>query len=302
MNWLSNFVRPRIRAIVGKREIPDNMWVRCPSCSQMIFHRELQRHLHVCPHCGHHMRLGTGPRFQSLFDHEKYTLLDTPKVVADPLSFRDKKKYTDRLRDVQQSTGIHDTVRCATGKIGGCRAVVAAFDFRFLGGSMGIAAGEAIVQGARRAVKDKAAFITVTSSGGARMQEAILSLMQMTRTILAISRVKKANLPYISILADPTTGGVSASFAMLGDIVIAESGATIGFAGARVIQDTIRQELPKDFQKSNYLFDHGMVDMVVSRKKMRSTLGRILDFINSPEKVPKGLPKNQGEGAHHDII
>jgi acetyl-CoA carboxylase carboxyl transferase subunit beta len=282
MNWLTNFVRPKIRALSAKRETPDNLWLKCSSCGAMLFHRDLEQNMHVCPHCGFHMRIPPVERLQIMFDGGRYQLIELPKVAVDPLKFRDQKRYVDRLRDAQAATGSQDAIMVAHGEIGGLAAVVAVMDYRFIGGSMGVAVGEGIVAGARLAVLQDAAFITVTSSGGARMQEGMLSLMQMPRTVIAIEQVKEAGLPYLVVLTDPTTGGVSASFAMLGDIHIAEPGAQIGFAGQRVIEETIRETLPDGFQRAEYLLNHGMVDMVVSRLNLHDTLARLLQLLRRP--------------------
>lgn len=279
MNWLSNFVRPKIRALVQKRDVPDNLWLKCPNCDAMLFSRDLEANLQVCHHCGHHMRLDAEARLAMLFDEGKYTELPLPKVLADPLKFKDQKRYTDRLKEAQSKRNRQDALIVADGEIGGHPAVVAAFDFAFMGGSMGMAVGDGIVAAARLAVEKKAAFIAVPSSGGARMQEGILSLMQLPRTVIAVETVKEAGLPFIVVLADPTTGGVTASFAMLGDVHIAESGAMIGFAGVRVIESTIRETLPEGFQRAEYLLEHGMVDIVVHRKDLRATLARVLGLL-----------------------
>jgi acetyl-CoA carboxylase carboxyl transferase subunit beta len=285
MSWLER-IRPKIRALVSTtREVPENLWVKCPACGQMIFHRELAANLHVCTHCGHHMRIGARERLAQLFDGGTYNAIEPPKVPADPLRFRDSKRYSDRLREAQSKEGRapgQDAIVVAHGTIGELPAVAAAFDFDFLGGSMGIAVGEGIVAAAKLAVLQQAALIVVPASGGARMQEGILSLMQMPRTVIAIDLVKEAGLPYIVLLTNPTTGGVSASFAMLGDIHIAEPGAMIGFAGKRVIEETIREKLPPEFQSAEFMFDHGMVDMVVPRKELRPTLTRLLGHLMRP--------------------
>ena len=282
MSWLTNYVLPKIRALTRK-DVPDNLWRKCPSCEQMLFHRDLAQSLDVCHHCGHHFRIGSEARFKMLFDDGAFEKIEAPKVPSDPLRFRDRKRYTERLREGQAALGPgSDAVAIAQGRIGGQPAVVLAFDFAFMGGSMGVAAGEAMLTAARRAVERDAALIAVPASGGARMQEGILSLMQMPRTILAADMVKEAGLPYIVILTDPTTGGVSASFAMLGDIAISEPGAVIGFAGARVIEETIREKLPEGFQRAEYLRDHGMIDLVVSRAELRDTLIRIVDLLRHP--------------------
>lgn len=281
MNWLTNFVRPKIRALVGpKKEIPDNLWEKCPGCSAMLFKRELEENLNVCRACGYHLKLGPVKRLELLFDDGNYKTIDVPKVLVDPLKFKDQKRYAERLKDAQSKTKRQDAIIVAEGTMGGQKAVAAVFDFGFMGGSMGMGVGEAIVTAARRAVANKAALIVVPASGGARMQEGALSLMQMPRTIIAANEVKDAGLPYIVILTDPTTGGVTASFAMVGDIHIAEKGAQIGFAGARVIENTIRETLPPGFQRSEYLLEHGMVDVVVERKQLRDTLIRILRLLH----------------------
>src|SRR4051812_23537122 len=299
MNWLTNYVLPKIR-VFRRKEVPDNLWRQCPSCEQMLFHRELAENLEVCRNCGHHFRIGSRARFTLLFDGGEFAPVETlraetPKVAPDPLRFRDRKRYAERLRDAQAALGPgagHDALAVAEGRVGGVPAVVAAFDFAFMGGSMGGAGGEAFVTAARRAVEHEAALIAVPASGGARMQEGILSLMQMPRTILAADMVKEAGLPYIVVLTDPTTGGVSASFAMLGDIILAEPGAIIGFAGARVIQETIRETLPERFQRAEYLFEHGMVDRVVPRAELAATLGRLLRLLRNPhpEQVSAAPP------------
>lgn len=280
MNWLTNFVLPKIRAVVAKKEVPDNLWHKCPGCGQMLFHRELEANLHVCAACGHHLRLAPDKRLAMLFDDGKYTLIELPKTLVDPLKFRDRKRYAERLKEAQGAKGAtRDAALVAHGIVGGAATVICAFDFGFMGGSMGIAVGEALLSAARLAVLQEAALIVIPSSGGARMQEGILSLMQMPRTTLAVEMVKESGRPYIVILADPTTGGVSASFAMLGDVTLAEPGAVIGFAGARVIEETIREKLPEGFQRSEYLLEHGMVDIVVHRRDLKATLDRILGLL-----------------------
>jgi acetyl-CoA carboxylase carboxyl transferase subunit beta len=290
MNWLTNFIRPKIKALVRKADVPENLWEKCPACTKMIFHRDLEANQRVCPHCGHHMRLRAKRRLESLFDDGAYTRIELPKIPADPLRFRDSKKYGDRLKDAREKTGESDAIIVAHGRIGGLPAVIAAFDFEFMGGSMGIAVGEGVVAAAQLAVLQQASLIVIPSSGGARMQEGILSLMQMPRTVIAAEQVKEAGLPFLVVLADPTTGGVSASFAMLGDIAIAEPAAIIGFAGARVIEETIREKLPAGFQRSEYLLDHGMVDMVVHRHKLREALVRTLKLLLQPTPSAEVLP------------
>ncbi len=278
MRWLTN-IPPKIRALVSKPDVPDNLWQQCSACEQMIFHRELDANLRVCPGCGHHMRLPAEMRLNTVFDDETWVKLDLPSPINDPLKFRDRKRYSDRLKDNRSATGESDALIVAEGKIGGIAAVAAVFNFSFMGGSMGMAVGEGILVAARRAVELRTPFLIFPSSGGARMQEGILSLMQMPRSTIAVQEVREAGLPYLVVLTDPTTGGVSASFAMLGDITIAEPGAQIGFAGARVIEDTIHEKLPDGFQRAEYLYEHGMVDMVVKRHDMRDTLKRIIDLL-----------------------
>jgi acetyl-CoA carboxylase carboxyl transferase subunit beta len=283
MNWLTNFVLPKIRAVVAKKDVPDNLWHKCPNCGQMLFHRDLEASLFVCGSCGHHLRLAPERRLAMLFDDERYVVIELPKTVQDPLKFRDRKRYTDRLKEAQAKTGTgRDALVVAHGTVGGLPTVIAAFDFEFMGGSMGIAVGEGLLAAARLAVLQEAALLVVPASGGARMQEGILSLMQMSRTTLAVEMVKEKGLPYLVLLTDPTTGGVSASFAMLGDITLAEPGAVIGFTGARVIEETIREKLPEGFQRSEYLLEHGMVDMVVPRRELRDTLARLLGLLRRP--------------------
>jgi acetyl-CoA carboxylase carboxyl transferase subunit beta len=289
MSWLSNFVLPKIRAVVSKKDVPDNLWTKCPGCEQMRLQRELEANLEVCRNCGYHLRIGAARRLQILFDDGTATRIELPKTVVDPLRFRDRRRYADRLKEAQAAHGPgNDAVAVAHGQIGGHPAVVAAFEFGFMGGSMGVAAGEALVTAARLAVLQEAALIAVPASGGARMQEGALSLMQMPRTIIAADMVKEAGLPYIVLLTDPTTGGVSASFAMVGDITLAEPGAIIGFAGARVIEETIHEKLPEGFQRAEYLLDHGMVDLVVPRAELRATIGRLLGLLGTPR--PTGAP------------
>jgi len=293
MNWLTNFIRPRIRSLVGEqKDVPENLWQKCPACEGMLFHTELESNMNVCYHCGHHMPFSVKKRLEHLFDDGKYEKVSLPKVPYDPLKFKDRKKYTDRLREAQNKTKENDALIIGFGQIGGQNAVVAAFNFAFMGGSMGTAVGEGIVKAAETAVKKKAALIAIPSSGGARMQEGMLSLMQMPRSIIAVDMVKEEGLPYIVLLTNPTTGGVSASFAMVGDIHISEPAATIGFAGRRVIEETVRETLPEDFQTAEYLREHGMVDMVVPRKELPGKIGTLLDLLMQP--VKDAPAKNKG--------
>jgi acetyl-CoA carboxylase carboxyl transferase subunit beta len=279
MSWLTEYVRPRIRTLLGQREVPDNLWSQCPSCQQMIFTKDLEKNLRVCTHCSHHLRGTAAERLAWTFD-EGYTRIELPRAPADPLGFRDQKRYSERLREARAKTGLEDALVAAHGRIAGAPAVVAAMEFNFMGGSMGAAVGEGIVTAARLAVLQRAPLVVFTSSGGARMQEGAVSLMQMPRTTIAAMLLKDAGLPFVVVLTDPTTGGVTASFAMLGDIQIAEPGALIGFAGARVIEQTVRETLPEGFQRAEYLHEHGIVDMVVPRLHMRETLGRVLHLLS----------------------
>jgi len=280
MNWISDWALPKIQGLF-KRESPENLWHNCPACQQMIFHRDLEKALRVCSHCGHHMRLGAVQRLEATLD-PGFSRIELPKAPADPLRFRDQRRYADRLRESQTKTSMDDAVAVAHGTINGQRAVVAAFEFAFMGGSMGAGVGEAIVTAAKLAVLQNAPLIVFTASGGARMQEGAVSLMQMPRTVIATRMVKEAGLPFITVLCDPTTGGVTASFAMLGDIQIAEPGALIGFAGARVIEQTVREKLPEGFQRAEYLLEHGILDMVVKRGDMRETLARVISLLRQP--------------------
>ncbi len=302
MNWLSNLIPPRIRSFVSEqKEVPDNLWQKCDKCEGMLFHRDLAKAHNVCTHCGHHLRLSVKDRLEMLFDGGKYTSHELPKVELDPLKFKDRKRYVDRIKEAQTKTGLKEAITIASGTMGGMNVVIAAFNFRYMGGSMGAAVGEAIVKASEIAVKEKAAFITVPASGGARMQEGMISLMQMPRSIIAVEMVKNAKLPYIVILTDPTTGGVSASFAMVGDIHIAEPGTMIGFAGRRVIEETVRETLPDNFQTAEHLLECGMVDMVVERKDMKNTLVRIIGILTKREPVyddPDGSkPNNDKENT-----
>ena len=282
MNWMSNVVPPKIRSLL-RRETPENLWVKCPESGELVFHKDLEANLFVVPSSGHHMRMPAKMRLDTLFDAGRYDMIATPEVPLDPLKFRDVKRYTDRLKEYRSKTGHPDAVKLAAGPLEGKQVVAAVQDFEFMGGSLGMAAGEAIITGMTEAVERRAPFIMFTASGGARMQEGMFSLMQMPRTTVAVQRLRAARLPYIVVLTNPTTGGVTASYAMLGDIHIAEPGAVIGFAGARVIEQTIRERLPEGFQRAEYLKEHGMVDMVVPRTEMRATLARLCGLLtNTP--------------------
>src|SRR5471032_463794 len=288
MNWLTNFVRPKLRALVSRKQAPENLWLKCPKCEQMLFTRDWEANQEVCTHCGHHMRIRPLKRLPQLFDDGTYELHPIPRVTVDPLKFRDTKRYDARLKEAQaksenpKTDGSNDALVVASGLMGGRTTMIAALDFGFMGGSMGTAVGEGLVMAGELAVQRRSPLIVFSASWGARMQEGILSLMQLTRTTVAVRRVKEAGLPYIVVLTDPTTGGVSASFAMLGDVHLAEPDAIIGFAGPRVIQDTIRQELPPGFQRSEYLLEHGMVDAVVHRHQLRETLIRLIHLLMDP--------------------
>jgi len=278
MNWISNVVPPKIRSFL-RRETPENLWVKCPESGELVFHKDLEANLFVVPGSGYHMKMPAKSRLSSFFDDGHYDLIPTPDVPLDPLKFKDVKRYTDRLKEYRTKTGAPDAVLVAGGKLEGQDVTVAVQDFSFLGGSLGMAAGEAIVTGMLTAVQRHTPFIIFTASGGARMQEGMFSLMQMPRTTVAVQALRDAGLPYIVVLTNPTTGGVTASYAMLGDIHISEPGAVIGFAGARVIEQTIRETLPEGFQKAEYLEAHGMVDMVVSRHDLRGVLANLCSLL-----------------------
>jgi acetyl-CoA carboxylase carboxyl transferase subunit beta len=287
MNWITNFVRPKIKGLFGTKqpETPDNLWRKCPSCGAMIFHRDLAANAYVCHECNHHMRLPAKDRLELLFDGRRYDEIPMPEVPADPLKFKDSKKYTDRIKEARQKSGRQDCLTAAQGTIDGVRATVAVQDFDFMGGSLGMATGEGIVTAIQAALAERTPFIMITASGGARMQEGILSLMQMPRTTIAVQMLKDAKLPYIVLHTDPTTGGVTASYAMLGDVHIAEPGALIGLSGPRVIENTIRAKLPEGFQRAEYLLDHGMVDIVCARKDLKATLGRVLRLLTKTKST-----------------
>ena len=278
MSWLTS-VRNALSFVVPKKDTPDNLWHKCKGCGQMVFVKELEENLHVCPNCQHHERIGPVLRFQYVFDAGSYTIIPLPKVQDDPLKFRDTKRYADRIKAARAATSEGDALINARGTIEGRRAVVGVQDFAFMGGSMGLAVGEAFVRGVENAIEDNCPYIIFTAAGGARMQEGILSLMQMPRATVAIQMLHDAGLPYVVVLTDPTTGGVTASYAMLGDVQIAEPGALIGFAGQRVIEQTIREKLPEGFQRAEYLLEHGMLDMVKHRRDLRGTLASLIDYL-----------------------
>ncbi len=296
MNWITEALPPKIRSFL-KRETAENLWVKCPDSGQLVFHKDIETNLFVVPGSGFHMRMPAQARLETLFDDGKWEELATPDVPLDPLKFRDVKRYTDRLKEYRAKTERPDCVRLACGKLEALDVTVAVQDFDFIGGSLGMAAGEAIIGGMEAAVARRTPFIIFTASGGARMQEGMFSLMQMPRTTVAVRRLRAARLPYIVVLTNPTTGGVTASYAMLGDIHIAEPGAVIGFAGARVIEQTIREKLPEGFQRAEYLRDHGMVDMVVPRTQMRETLARLCSLLTNTRKEPVVAAKETPEKA-----
>ena len=282
MSWLSNFVRPKIRALVKKSDTPNNLWVKCNGCEQMVYHKDLKETLSVCPTCSYHMKMSARQRLNWIIDEETILEINTPQTILDPLKFKDNKRYTDRLKVSKEKTQNKDAIIIASGQIGGNNAVVAALDFNFMGGSMGVAVGEGFLAAAKEAVNLNTPLVVFTSSGGARMQEGIFSLMQLPRTVIAVNKLKENNVPYIVVLTDPTTGGVSASFAMLGDVTYAEPGALIGFAGPRVIQSTVHETLPEGFQTSEYLLEHGMIDDVISRKNLKSVIANtIMHLVNN---------------------
>ena len=279
MNWLTNFVKPKLSALVSKRKVPDNLWRNCPQCGNMIHHKDLYENLDVCGSCDYHFRMSAERRIETLFGKEFFRI-ELDKISDDPLNFSDTKKYKERLKEYRKKTQHNDAFILGKTSIKNKKIVAGFMNFDFMGGSMGRAVGGGIVKGAKEAIAENIPYLLFTCSGGARMQEGIVSLMQMPRTVAAIELLNKNSIPYIVILTDPTTGGVTASFAMLGDITIAEQGSTIGFAGKRVIQDTIREELPIDFQKAEYLKEHGMVDIVIHRKKLKETILEILNYIS----------------------
>ncbi|MDZ4069947.1 MAG: acetyl-CoA carboxylase, carboxyltransferase subunit beta [Tabrizicola sp.] len=291
MNWISNYVRPKINSLFSRREVPENLWTKCPECGTMLFHRELAANLNVCSNCDHHMAITPRERFGALFDGGIFTEVKVPDAVQDPLHFRDQKKYPERIKAAQKASGEKDAMLVAEGDMARTPIVAAAQDFSFMAGSMGMNVGNAIIAAAQRAVELRRPLILFSASGGARMQEGMLSLMQMPRTTVAVQMLKEAGLPYIVVLTHPTTGGVTASYAMLGDVQIAEPNAQIGFAGARVIEQTIREKLPEGFQRAGYLLDHGMLDRVVHRKAMKDELATLVRLLMAlPPGIKGDLP------------
>jgi acetyl-CoA carboxylase carboxyl transferase subunit beta len=294
MNWISNVVRPKIRGLLNRRETPENLWIKCPETGQLVFFKDVEANQFVIPGSNYHMRMGANARLKSMFDGETWLDVGVPEVPTDPLKFRDQRRYAERLKDARTKTGMNDAIKLGFGRLEGIPVVIGVQDFDFMGGSLGMAAGEAIVKGLETAIDRGTPFIMFAASGGARMQEGILSLMQMPRTTVAVEMLREAKKPYIVVLTNPTTGGVTASYAMLGDVQIAEPGALIGFAGPRVIEQTIREKLPPGFQRSEYLKEHGMVDMVVHRHEMRATLGRICRLLT---KASPNAPRSMAQAA-----
>ncbi|GLS80993.1 acetyl-CoA carboxylase, carboxyltransferase subunit beta [Paracoccus marinus] len=308
MNWISNYVRPRINSLFSRREVPENLWTKCPECGTMLFHRELADNLNVCTNCDHHLAISPRARFTALFDGGVFNEVRVPEPVIDPLGFKDQKKYPDRMKAAQKATGEKEAMLVAEGEMGRTPIVAAAQDFSFMGGSMGMHVGNAIIAAAQRAVELKRPLVLFSAAGGARMQEGILSLMQMPRSTVAVQMLKEARLPYVVVLTHPTTGGVTASYAMLGDVQIAEPNALICFAGPRVIEQTIREKLPEGFQRAEYLLEHGMLDRVTHRKKLREELVSILRMLTrqsapvvadlpAPGVIPSALEMGEEQPA-----
>jgi acetyl-CoA carboxylase carboxyl transferase subunit beta len=289
MNWISNVVRPKIRSFL-RREVPENLWIKCPESGQLVFYKDVEANHFVIPGSNYHMRMGAAARLKSMFDGEAWTEIAVPEVAVDPLKFRDERRYADRLKDARAKTGLSDAMKIGFGTLEGLPVVIGVQDFDFMGGSLGMAAGEAVIKGLEAAIENGAPFILFAASGGARMQEGILSLMQLPRTTVAVQRLREARKPYIVVLTNPTTGGVTASYAMLGDVHIAEPGALIGFAGPRVIEQTIREKLPEGFQRAEYLKDHGMVDMVVHRHELRPTLAQLCRLLTKAPPMARAEP------------
>ena len=281
MSWLTNFVRPKLRALIKKSDSPNNLWIKCNSCGQMVYHKDLFETMNVCPNCDHHMKMTARQRIEWILDEETIKELNVPEINIDPLKFRDSKRYLDRLKDAKSKTNSQDAIIMASGQIGGNSAMVVALDFNFMGGSMGSAVGEGFLEATKEAVNLNIPLVIFTSSGGARMQEGIFSLMQLPKTVVGVNKLKEKNIPYIVVLTDPTTGGVSASFAMLGDVTFAEPGALIGFAGPRVIQSTVKETLPEGFQTAEYLLEHGMIDDVIPRKNLKAAISNTIFLLQN---------------------
>jgi acetyl-CoA carboxylase carboxyl transferase subunit beta len=294
MNWISNVVRPKIRSFLQRKDVPENLWVKCPETGQLVFHKDVEANQWVIPNSNYHMRMGAAARLKSVFDGETWLDIALPEVATDPLKFRDERRYQDRLKDARAKTGLKDAIKLGFGKLEGLPVVIGVQDFDFMGGSLGMAAGEAVIRGLETAIEKHTPFILFAASGGARMQEGILSLMQLPRTTVGVQRLRDVRKPYIVVLTNPTTGGVTASYAMLGDVHIAEPGALVGFAGPRVIEQTIREKLPEGFQRAEYLRDHGMVDMVVHRHQLRPTLARLCRLLTKSPGIDRQLPALAG--------
>jgi len=290
MNWISNVVRPKIRSFL-RRETPENLWIKCPETGQLVFYKDVEANQFVIPSSNYHMRISAPLRLKAMFDNGEYEEITVPEVTVDPLRFRDERRYADRLRDARTKTGLQDAVKLGIGKLDGLMVTIGVQDFDFMGGSLGMAAGEAVIAGLEAAVQRQTPFIMFAASGGARMQEGILALMQLPRTTVAVQMLREAKKPYIVVLTNPTTGGVTASYAMLGDVHIAEPGALIGFAGPRVIEQTIREKLPEGFQRAEYLAEHGMVDLVVHRHKLRATLSDLCRMLTKAPATPPQPPQ-----------
>jgi acetyl-CoA carboxylase carboxyl transferase subunit beta len=303
MNWISNVVRPKIRSFLNRREPPENLWIKCPETGQLVFYKEVEANQFVIPGSNYHMRMGATARMKSIFDDEEWDDIPVPEVALDPLKFRDERRYTDRLKDARAKTSNPDAVKLGRGTLDGIAVVVGVQDFDFMGGSLGMAAGEAVITGLETAVEHGTPFIMFAASGGARMQEGILALMQLPRTTVAVQMLREARKPYLVVLTNPTTGGVTASYGMLGDVQIAEPGALVGFAGPRVIEQTIREKLPEGFQRAEYLKAHGMVDMVIHRHQLRATLANLCRLLTkAPAKETVALPPPESDGATGETL
>ena len=301
MNWITNLVRPKIGGILGRKDMPENLWIKCPETGEMVFHKDLDANMGVIPNSGYHTRISAKERLDNFFDEGEYETLEVPKVAQDPLKFRDKSRYTDKLKEARKKTGLVDSIIAAKGKVEELDMIAVIHEMQFIGGSLGMAAGEMILTAMELAAETKTPLVLFAASGGARMQEGILSLMQLPRTTVGVQRMKDAGVPYIVVLTNPTTGGVSASYAMLGDVHIAEPGAVIGFAGRRVIEGTIREKLPEDFQTSEYMLEHGMIDMIVSRLEMKATIARIIRLLLDMPPIELPIEKEETAGATEEI-
>ena len=301
MNWITNLVRPKFGNLLNRKDMPENLWIKCPQSGEMVFHKDLEANMGVVPSSGYHMKISAAERLRQFFDNAEYELIDMPVVAQDPLKFRDKSRYIDKLKDARKKTGLEDSVIAARGKVEELEMIAVVHEMQFIGGSLGMAAGDMIIKAMELAAETKTPLIMFAASGGARMQEGILSLMQLPRTTVGVQRMKDAGVPYIVVLTNPTTGGVSASYAMLGDIHIAEPGAVIGFAGRRVIEQTIREKLPDDFQTSEYLQEHGMVDMIVSRLELKSTISKLVRLMLDMPAYAIPLPQLEDKSDEAEV-